>query len=369
MATEKGVYLTMKLVNEDKNGAYLGVRKEFLKEFALVEKNPNFEVYDSKDHRNRFIAAKSSRLPDDDDNGKGRFGINFHRSKPSRDDAKKYHEAIVNKIISRQTLGKFAFAAATPAEYDVKSAIWDKFYTYVWDDKPQTIWVTPHSGNVNRQPDENFPYPKLELDAHVAGATAQCAYRDSGETTKRTMISIHSYNWFSAVLDLGGFGINDVEKLESIAAKIEKKYTEKVQTLAEACRQDYSLKVLRWLEHILKVRGTLHPTKLPPEGIEQEVIKNATKGLNLYKKEIKHFTLEEFKEAINSLRNNKIRVASCNHLFPGQVIGRQLEIADKINRGLLHGALQIEFMKFYLKNDPELIADIILDVKRELFNE
>lgn len=359
----------VKLVKVDKYGAYVGVGKDFLKEFLLIEKNANFEVYDSKDHQNRFIAAKSSRLPDDDDNTNGRLGINFHRAKPSREDAKMYHDAISQKIISKQTLGKFAFAATTPEEYEAKSAIWDKFYTYVWDDKPQTLWVTPHSGNVNRKPDINFPYPKLELDSHVVSATARCAYRGSGETTKRIMMSIHSHNWFSAVTDMGGFGINDIEKLKSIAAKMEHKYTEKVQPLAEACRRDFSHRVLNWLEHIVKVRGTLHPAKLPPDGIEQDVIKNTVTGLKLYQKEIKLFTLEEFKEVINSLKNTKIQVVSCNHLFSGQIIGRQMEIAAKIQQGLLHGALQIEFMKFYLKHAPDLVADIILDVKHELFGE
>jgi hypothetical protein len=356
----------MKLVNEDKYGSYLGVCREFLNEFAPVEKNPNFEVYDSKDGRNRFIAVKSSRLPDDDAKDSVRFGINFHRAKPSQSEAKMYYDAIVRKVISQQTLGKFAFAAATPEEYTEKSAVWDSFYSYVWDTRPQMLWVTPHSGDVNRKPDIHFPYPKMELDAYVAGVAARCAYRDSVKVKQRTMISIHSHNWFNSVADLGDFGINDAAKLKSIVTTIERKYSDKVQALADKCRQDEAHKVINWLEHIFKARGIIHPAHLPPEGIEQDVLKNATTGLRLYGIEIKRFTLEEFKDAFQSLKNTKVRVISCNHLFSGQMISRQLKIAEKINQGLLDGALQIEFMKFYLKHAPELMADIILDVKQEL---
>jgi hypothetical protein len=60
-------------------------------------------------------------------------------------------------------------------------------------------------------------------------------------------------------------------------------------------------------------------------------------------------------------------VASYNHLFSAELIGRQLEIANKVNTWLLHSALQIEFMKYYLKYAPELSTNIALDIKQELF--
>ena len=58
---------SLKLVYEDEYGAYSGVRPEFLKQFLPREINPNFEVYDSLDGRNRFIASKCSRIPGDED--------------------------------------------------------------------------------------------------------------------------------------------------------------------------------------------------------------------------------------------------------------------------------------------------------------
>jgi hypothetical protein len=359
----------MKLLNEDKYGAYLGVTQSFLQEFAPKEMNVNFDVFDSKDRQRRFIAVRSSRLPDDQDLPRGKYGINFHRARPGWGEANRYHDQLSKALITSQALGEMAFAAASKEEYNKKSAVWDKFYTYIWDETPQTIWVTPHSGSVNRKPDNIFPYPQMEMDAYVAGIAARCAYRDTAKISKRTMISIHSHNWLSAVLDLGSFGVCDEKKLASIAAKIERKYTEKTQALAEGCRQDFLLKIGRWLKHIISTRGTLDPQKLPESGIERSVIYFATIGLKLYKREIKHFTLEEFREAIQSLDSTRIQVVSCNHLFSGKQIGRQLELSDKISRGRLHSALQIECMKYYINKAPDLVSDIILDVINALIRQ
>lgn len=360
----------MKLINEDKYGAYLGVTPAFLKEFIPKEMNPNFDVFDSKDGRRRFIAVKSSRMPDDQDLLRGKYGINFHRAKPDLGEANRYHTELSQAQITRQGLDNMAFAAANKEEYNKKSAVWDRFYAYIWGETPRSIWVTPHSGSVNRKPDVIFPYPKIEMDAYVAGIAARCAYYDTAGTPERTMISIHSHNWLGAVLDLGDFGVSDEAKLRGITAKIEKKYAEKTQVLAEACKQEFSLKVGPWLEHILNARGTLNPQELLQKyGIESHVINFVTTGLKLYKKEIKHFTLEEFREVIQSLNNTRIQVVSCNHLFPGRRIGRQLKLSSKINEGRLHFALQIECMKHYLKKAPELVSGIILDVKNALIGE
>jgi hypothetical protein len=360
----------MKLVHEDKYGAYLGVTPAFLKEFIPQEKNANFDVFDSKDSRRRFIAARSSRMPDDQDLTIGRYGINYHRACPGRGEASEYYAELARGFITRRGLDNLAFAASNKEEFDRKSTVWERFYSFIWGEKPLSIWVTPHSGSVNRPPDIIFPYPRMEIDAWVAGIAARCAYDDAAGTSKRTMISIHSYNWLGAVLDLGDFGICDVARLHGIAAAMEKKYTDDIQALAAGCRHDFLVKIGRWLEHIKRTRGTLNPQELKKEyGIESHVIELVATGLTLYKKEIKHFTLEEFQETVQSLDNTRIRVVSCNHIFSGRGIGRQLGLSGKINRGLLGSVLQIECMKYYIKNAPGLVSDIILDVKNALVRE
>lgn len=360
----------MKLVNEDENGAYQGVTPEFSKKFATKETNTNFEVYESKDGNNRFIPVKSPRLPDDNDLNSGRYGLNYHRAKPDFETAKIYFSELASNDISVRRLNSLAFAAATKEEYDNKLAVWDKFYSYIWGKKPQTLWITPHSGNIHRKPDNIFPYPKLELDSYVGGVAARCSYNDAAPATKRTMISLHSHNWFSAVVDLGGFGINDDKKLEAIVTRIEEKYADKVQPAAEACRQDFAARVMPWLEVIQRNRGTLNINELAKgNGIDRSVVYYAITGLRLYNKEIVNFTLKEFENAIDSLQGARVRVASCQHLFSGQQVSKQLGLAKQIQCGQLDNAIQIECMKFYLKKMPDLMAEIILDIKQELIKE
>ena len=148
----------MKLIYEDEHGAYLGVKKEFLKRFVLQESNPNFEVFDTKDNQQRFITVKSSRIPDDEDLPSGRYGIDFNRAKPTLQEALQYKAALPSGY---QWAGDIGFAAGSATEYNKKSVVWESFYTYIWGVTPQTVWVAPHSGSVNRPPDDTIVSPKL----------------------------------------------------------------------------------------------------------------------------------------------------------------------------------------------------------------
>ena len=58
-----------------------------------------------------------------------------------------------------------------------------------------------------------------------------------------------------------------------------------------------------------------------------------------------------------------------NFIYPGRNIGRLLKLSDKISEGLLHSALQVEGARIYMARDPELVSNIILDVKKALFND
>jgi hypothetical protein len=360
---------SLKLVNEDKYGAYSGVRKEFLKEFVLKESNPNFEVYDSKDESNRFIAAKCSRLPDDEDLTAGKYGINFHRAKPGFEEAIRYRNEFPASLWSQHRIHDFAFAASTQSEYQYKSSVWEKFYSFIWGEGPQTIWVTPHSGAAERKSDSDFPYPILEMDAFVAGAAARCALNNKQNASKRTMVSVHSHNWFGAIFDIGGFGVIEGEKLSTIAEEIEEKYHKKVQYLADGCRLDLSIQIVKWLLHINQTRGTLNPQELSRQSLTDTlIVHNITKGLILYGIEIADYTLDEFKTAFESLHGKEIRVISCNHIFAAELIGKELDLRGKIDHGLINTALQIECMKYCLKKNPELTSEIILDIVKRLLN-
>jgi hypothetical protein len=359
----------MKLVYEDEYGAYLGVNEEFLKEFVSKESNPNFEVFDSRDNQRRFIVVKSSRIPDDEDLAEGRYGIDFHRAKPELQEALQYGDELPQALESMKWLANMAFAAITKEEYDRKSSVWENFYSYIWGLTPKTIWVAPHSGSVARVPDDILPYPKLVMDAFTAGVAASCAFNNRNKASKRTMISIHSSGFLGTVLELGGFGIVDEQKLAAVAKKTEMKYHERAQILADEYKQDFFLKAARWLEHINKKRGTLNPKELNHTSTtDRQRVELIVKGLRLYGQKIREFTPAEFKEAIHSLNKVEVQVVSSNYLFPARLVGKLLRLSEKIGHGLLHSALQIECSKLYLAKEPELITNMILDIKNELFD-
>jgi len=359
----------MKLVHENEHGAYLGVNAEFLKEFMPKESNPNFDVFDSWDNYQRFIAVKSSRLPDDQDLTSGRYGIDFNRAKPELQEALQYGDELPYALESTRWLANMAFAASTREEYDRKSSAWENFYSYIWDLTPKTVWVTPHSGSITRIPDNILPHPKDEMDSFTAGVAALCAFNDKNKATKRVMISIHGFGYLAAILDLGGFGIMDEEKLAAVAKKIEIKYHERAQNLADEYKQDFFLRATRGLEYIKNKRGTLNPEELDfTSTAAGHRVGLIVKGLKLYGQEIKGFTLEEFKEAINSVNKMEVPVVSSNYLFPAMRVGKLLGLAEKIGDGLLDSALQIECSRLYLAKEPDLITNMVLDIKNELFD-
>lgn len=360
----------MKLVYEDEYGAYLGVNAEFLQEFVSKESNPNFEVFDSSDDYRRLVVVRSSRLPDDQDLVEGRYGIDFHRAKPELQEALNYREELPHALESTKWITSIAFAATTKDEFDRKSSAWESFYSYIWGSTPKTIWVAPHSGRVNRVPDDILPYPELVMDAFAAGVAASCAFNDRKKASKRFMISIHSSSFLGTILELGGFGIVDEEKLAAVAKKIEMKYHEKAQILANEHKQNFFLVATRWLEHIKNKRGTLNPQELSRTSTaDRRRVELIVKGLRLYGQEIREFAPEEFREAMKSLNKMEVPLISSNYLFPASHVGKILRLSEKIEQGLLHSALNIECSKPYLAREPELITNMILDIKNELFDQ
>jgi hypothetical protein len=356
----------VRLVYEDKYGAYLGVRAEFLKRFLVREKNPNFEVYDSLDGNNRFIAAKSSRLPNDQDIEKGIYGIDFNRPKPELQGALQYGAELPKGY---QWLSGAAFAAKTEQEYKRKSSTWDSFYSYIWGTTPQTIWVAPHSGSVNRPPDDVLRFPKLMIDSFTAGVAALCALKNKSKPSTRLMIAIHDTGHLGAVLNLGDFGILDEGKMDEVAQKMEPKYRQRAQILADAFIKDFSRKTLKILENILVKRGTLKPEVLVDVSLDDSVTVNYYLiGLRLYGQDVKELTVSGFKRAIQNVRGTPVPIISNNYFYTGRNVGRLLRLSEKIAHGMLGSALVIECSRLYAARDPEFVSDVILDVKDELFS-
>ena len=357
----------MKLVHEDEYGAYYGVTPEFLQEFKTVESNPHFDVYDSFDNGRRFIAVKCSRIPDDENPADGRFGIDFYRGKPTFQQAVEYAEGLPDSYLWQDDI---AFAAAGVSEYDIKSSIWDSFYSFIWDTVPQTVWVAPHSGNTDKPPHDYLSDPKIMIDTFSAGVAALCAFRDKGEVIRRNLVVVHSTGQLGAVLNLGDFGVLEQEKMDIAANEVIPEYRERVHAIAGEFKQDYSVKTLKFLNRIVKARGTLDPFEL--EGISLDdcfLIRIYARCLEMYGQKISEYSLEGFSRALENLGEAEVPVILNNFIYPGRNVGRLIKLSDKIREGEMNSAVQVEGARVYMAKDPELVADILLDVKRELFDK
>lgn len=355
----------MRLVNEDEFGAYLGILPDSLRYFTPREINLNFEVYDTRDNHNRYIAALCSRIPYDEDRLFSKFGIDFNRALPDLDEALEYGALLP---AGYKWLGEIAFAAHKETEYELKAEIWDRFYSFVYGREPQTVWVAPHSGSVNIKPDANLHTPKNWIDTRTAGAAAMCAVADKTKPAARNAVFIHTTAILSAVLNLGDMGVMDEARLDAVAAKVEKKFHTRVQEQASGYKETFINMTLKAFNHIYNRRGTLDPAEL--ERISHDDffgVSQVIRGLKMYGQEITEYTFEGFKQALESLGRIDLKAVDTS-MFPMVKAGEYLKLSGNMEKGLISSVFSSECSRFYLFYDPELIAEMLLTVKHELWD-
>jgi hypothetical protein len=206
------------------------------------------------------------------------------------------------------------------------------------------------------------------IDSFTAGVAALCALKDRRVPSKRLMIAVHGTGHLGGVLNLGDFGILDEEDLRAIAPKIEEKYGESAQVLAEAFKRDFCETTMKVLEDIQRKRGTLNPEELSRVSHDDcTTVKLFAKGLRAYGQEIRRHTLQGFLEAMAGLAEIRVPVTTDNLIYTGRKVGRLLKLSEKIRDGLLGSALVVECSRLYSAKDPGLVSDAILSVRDEIF--
>ncbi len=356
----------MKPVIESRQGAYLGIDPHFLGSFRCRYHGPHFDVYDSPDNINRLLLVKSSRMPDDEDLVKGVYGIDFNRPKPDFPAALRYAAALPQGY---QWLNGIAFAARANEEYEKKASVWDSFYSHIWDNEAQTVWVVPHSGSVNRAPDDVLRFPELMIDSFTAGIAAFCSLKNTRQPLQRIMIAIHSTGHLGGVVNLGDFGILDEQAIKSAAARMEAKYHDRAQTQAEVFKRKYCDITMKVLAEIQQKRGTLDPDKLRHVSYDDYLtVRYYEKGLALYRQLLAVYSLPGFQDALQDIAKIQVPVVTVNYFYTGRNVGRLLGLPQQITAGQMGSALVVECSRTYSANDPDLVSDIILDVKNELFS-
>ncbi len=264
------------MVQENTVGAYLSPSSQLRAATRQVVETPNFDVFDSR--HQRLLLGKCSRLPDDEDPGAGRYGIDFHRALPPFQDssvitcdwgegpipvnAYYYARYLPRTLRFREFTANLAFAAATLADYQAKLLVYESFYQHLYQAPQATVIAAPHSGVVHRAPDKYHPFPQAETDAWTARVAVHCLEDDAPANDKRLLISLHSTDYFGALLDLGDFGLPQNRVLPGITARLNERFSRQLAALLPAYRDylvPYTLARLRWMAERW---GTLEPEAL-----------------------------------------------------------------------------------------------------------
>jgi hypothetical protein len=362
------------MILENQSGAYLAPKPEILRHYHLLESNANFDVFDKKDLR--LILAKCSRLPDDEDLVTGRFGIDFHRALPPFTgesnftcnwgdgpipvNAHNFARFLPRTIRFRQFTANLAFAADALETYETKSQVYKSFYRMVYDAGQPLVVATPHSGMVHRLPDEYHPFPESEIDAWTAGVAVRLA-SPALRTNRRLFLSLHSTDYFGALMDIGDFGLPVNRILPKIIHNLNMEFAGLLSAIQPLYRNhiiSYTRRRLEWKQNRW---GTLDPERLTNVSTASRFeVMMLDKVIGDFIQPNERFTFAGFCRGLEAYWGLDARVnISLNHVFSGRKTARLLNLAENLDNAGFHSAVQVECSRFLARHHPETAAAII----------
>ncbi|MFZ2088342.1 MAG: hypothetical protein WAU47_07180 [Desulfobaccales bacterium] len=369
------------MVRESAAGAYLSPSSQLRAIAHQVADNPNFDVFDGRGKR--LLLGKCSRLPDDEDPAAGRYGIDFHRSLPPFQEASgftcdwgegpipvndhSYAKYLPKTLRFREFTANLAFAAHTREDYQAKFQVYQSFYHHLYQAPGATVIAVPHSGEVRRPPDKYHPFPQSETDAWTSRVAVPCL-NDTPVNGKQLLISLHSTDYFGALLDLGDFGLPQNRVLPAITAKLNQRFSRELATLLPAYRDylvPYTLARLRWMEQRW---GTLEPEALSTISTASRFeILSLIRVLDRWLPPAEKVTVAWLAQGLDAFILSPPReLITLNGVFSGRKTAVLLNLAENLPRHGFHDAVQVECSRFLARDYPELAAAIIAALEKEL---
>ena len=177
---------------------------------------------------------------------------------------------------------------------------------------------------------------------------------------------------YPAIIDIGDFGLlSSQESSEQVAREIDNRYKERIMKFTPDYKNRVFKATMKRLKGIQKTRGTLNPDELERiSTLDRFHVINTISRLNQYGEEMAGYQLDQFKDTIHRVlkKDDQRPGLRINHMFTGRKVGELLRLQDRIHENLLSKALQYECNRTYLELDPELIADIIIDIGKEFIS-
>ncbi len=361
-------------VRESDRGAYLGPGPGLSGAACAVATGAHYDVFDWQGHR--LILGKCSRLPDDEDLEAGCFGIDFHRALPAfasptevtcdlgagpvAVNAFNYARYLPQTLRFREFTANLAFAARSWEEYQAKCRVYEEFYHHLYNSDCHTIMAAPHSGEIRRPPDIYQPFPQSEIDAWTARVVVRCV-GPVPAGRPRFLISLHSTDYFGALLDIGDFGLPQNRYLPQLIARLQERYAG-VLDFALPAYWDYILPYTRarleWLEQHWH---TLDPGRLAAlcTTARFEILRLLRVTEN-YVDPDPDLTLAALLRGLEQYSLRPTRpFLTLNGFFSGRKTARLLKLADRLEQAGIHTAVQVECSRFLARHYPDLTAALI----------
>jgi hypothetical protein len=361
------------LVRETEQGAYLGPGPELEAAAVTVASTPHFDVFDWGCRR--LILGKCSRLPDDEDQVAGRYGIDFHRALPPFQgssgfwcdwgtglievNAYSYARHLPRTLQFREFTANLAFAASTEEAYQAKCQVYQDFYSYLFNSDSRIILASPHSGEVRRPPDRYHPFPQSEIDGWTARVMARCQNPDH-QGKKRVLISLHSTDYFGALMDIGDFGLPQNRVLTRIVEQLQEDFSASLSPLLTGYR-DYIIPYTRSrLEWFAENWGTLDPERLAKKSTAARFEVVSLLKITGQPEPRGRIGLSEMDQALQNYWDRPPQqFLALNGVFSGRKTAQLLNLKVKLEQAGIDYAVQVECSRFLARYNPDLAARLI----------
>lgn len=361
------------LVRETEQGAYLGPGPELEAAAVTVASTPHFDVFDWGCRR--LILGKCSRLPDDEDQVAGRYGIDFHRALPPFQgssgfwcdwgtglievNAYTYARHLPRTLRFREFTANLAFAASTEEAYQAKCQVYQDFYSYLFNSDSRIILASPHSGEVRRPPDRYHPFPQSEIDGWTARVMARCQNPDH-QGKKRVLISLHSTDYFGALMDIGDFGLPQNRVLTRIVEQLQEDFSASLSPLLTGYR-DYIIPYTRSrLEWFAENWGTLDPERLAKKSTAARFEVVSLLKITGQPEPRGRIRLSEMDQALQNYWDRPPQqFLALNGIFSGRKTAQLLNLKVKLEQAGIDYAVQVECSRFLARYNPDLAARLI----------
>jgi len=369
------------MVQESAVGAYLSPGVQLGARVRQVVDDPNFDVFDGRGRR--LILGKCSRLPDDEDTGAGRFGIDFHRALPPFQEtsgltcdwgdgpipvnAYTYAQYLPKTLRFREFTANLAFAARTLEDYEAKRLVYQAFYARVYQAPCPTVIAAPHAGEVRRPPDKHHPFPHHETDAWTSRVAAHCLDSAPREG-QRLLISLHSTDYFGAFIDLGDFGLPKNQALPRLTNQLNRQFSGDIAALLPAYRDylvPYTLERLRWMAARW---GTLAPEALTTVSTASRFeILRLIAVLDPWLPPANTVTMDWLASGLEAFFAAPPRdLITLNKVFSGRKTAGLLNLEENLRQAGFATAIQVECSRFLARRHPALAAAIIAELEQSL---